>query len=218
MMKLFKLKLLLVLSIALIFGCDSSEVDNKRFSSSTTKVDQNSSDAEAEKINLTSIKLKNCDQLLRTMSKLTGIDYADADIKKAYEEIKGACPTSSDLDNLSPSNISLAVKLSMEFCGKYADKINSEKLVPSLDFGKSPKDAFSSAAKKDLFLFLYNTVWNGDVRSDVPSYDTLHDSSEKLLSNLLEQAEEVADKAGATKFVVQGLCTPIMSSAPVTTL
>lgn len=203
------------LSITLI-GCNS-DVENKR--SKNPELSQNSEDAKAENavLNLTSIKLKNCDQLVRTMGKLTGISYADESIVASLKELKGACPTDENLDSISPSNISLAIKLSMEFCGKFAEKLKTDKSLSKLDFTKTPKMAFTAAAKDELFTLFYNQLWNGDVRKDVPSLEELKASSESLLADILKQSE-VDAKENATTYVVQGLCAPVLSAAPVTTL
>ena len=145
-------------SAALFMACDSG-VDNQRSRSSGAVIDQSSADAAAQ-VNLTSIKVKNCDQLLRTMSKLTGVSFTKNSLKASYEENKGACPQSESLDDLSPSNISLGIKLAMDFCGAYAEKLMAEKKPASLDYSKGPKEAFTSQAKSDLFnYFITNFEW-----------------------------------------------------------
>ena len=178
----------------------------------------NSEDAKAIALtDLTSIKVKNCDQLLRTMSKVTGVDFNDDGLKASFEEMRGACPGSESLDDLSPSNISIGIKLAMDFCGAYAMKLEKEKRPASLDYGKTPNVAFSEKAKNDLYKLFYNELWNGDVRGEITSLGEVKQSSNKLLKELLAD-DGVKSKEDGTKYVVQGLCIPMLSAAPVTTL
>lgn len=213
-------KIVIISGLLALAGCNTESSDNIRSKKTKFNKKQDSADAMTKEeafLNLTSIKLKNCDQLLRTMAKLTGVDFNSPKVKTAYKELKGGCPGAEDLDSLSPSNIGVAVKLSVEFCGLYSEKLMTSKKISSLDFSKTPGEAFTSAAKEQLFKDFYNTLWNGDVRSDIPSYESLKKASEKTLSELLSE-DELKNKDGATKFVVQGLCAPVLSAAPVTTL
>jgi hypothetical protein len=197
-------------------ACDSGPTNLR--SGNAVSQTQNSSNVEAIALtDLTSIKVKNCDQLLRTMSKVTGVDFNDPSIKASFDEIKGACPGSESLDDLSPSNISIGIKLAMDFCGAYADKLAKEKRPSSLNFGQSPETAFSSNAKKDLYKLFYSELWNGDVRGEIPTLSEVTQSSDALLKELLED-NDVKGKEGGTKYVVQGLCVPMLSAAPITTL
>lgn len=203
------------LSLALIssFACNS---DSRNLS--PTKVETNSIEANPAAFkDLTGLKLKNCDQLLRTMSKVTEVDFNTPKIKSSFEEMKGACPSSEKLDDLSPSNITVAVKLSMDFCGAYASKLEKAKVPKSLDYSKAPGEAFSNKAKDDLYTLFYNQLWNGDVRAGIPTFEEVKISSNDLLDDLFKDSS-VKDSPMATKYIVQALCIPMLSSAPITTL
>ena len=221
-------------ALAFTFACDSG-LDNQRFGSSAKKSSEDKdgrsgnleaetasaetvAEQKSEAINLTSLKLKDCDKLKTTMSKLTGVKATAPKIAALFPDGKATgCPGESKaLDAISPAYISLTIKLSTEYCGLFTEKIMSGNLIPSLNFASTPRDAFASdAVKQDIATFFYNNIWNGDVRSDVPDIKFLEDESNKLIEEILTE-DTVATKADGTKFVLQGVCTQIMAAAPVT--
>lgn len=210
--------LLSIFAILVVFSCNTKTYKGSERRAETKK---NKSNAEAKKVglvqnNLTSIKLKNCDQIMRTLSKLTGVSFLSPSIQLAYDELKGSCPSQSDLDSLSPANIGLYIKLAVEFCGLYAVKLRDGSVLKNLDFSKTPSKAFTAGAKKELYQHFYDKFWYGGIRTDIPSFDSLEEQIDTTLKDIL--AVDVEDKPDATRFVVQGLCVPVLSGTPVTTL
>ena len=151
------------------------------------------------------------------MSKVTGVDFNEDKIKSSFEEMKGACPGSERLDDLSPSNITLSVKLSMDFCEAYASNLEKAKEPKTLDYSKAPGEAFTKNVADDLYTHFYNQLWNGDVRGGIPPLAEVKTSLNNLLTEIMED-DAVKESPAATKYVVQALCIPMLSAAPITTL
>ena len=75
-----RFKIAAFLALIVPVACDSGTTNLS--GSSVASVDNNSGDAKAIALtDLTSIKVKNCDQLFRTMSKVTGVDFNDDGLK-----------------------------------------------------------------------------------------------------------------------------------------
>lgn len=223
------IKTALCFSLFLAFGCDSSS-ENLR-TAPNIKTNQNSKveeakaetkpedvkQAEQERINLTSIKLKNCDQLRRTMSMLTGVSMTNAKVVQSYNEIKGSCPTSENLDSLSPANLSLIHNLALTYCGEYSEFLVNSSELASLFQQKNPTDAFTSDTKVKLIDFFYAKLWSGEIRSDIPAKETVSTKLDELLKDIMSDTA-ISNNVTATKYILQGLCAPMLSASPVTTL
>jgi len=160
------------------------------------------------------IYIKNCEQVLRTMERLTGVSRNDARVQKVYTDIQGSCPMNSSPDNFDAPQIIAYQKLALEFCDGYVRDVILKGGVKELNANNPPATALSQAALDGLYQDFYSRLWMGP-RIGIPSLESLKSRVEPLISDLKSGAPATAP---ATQAIIQGACGAVLSSSTVITL
>ncbi len=214
--------LALIALTSIAFSCSAGNVKKrtKPHHDNASNLETNSEEQDAsDPFKLVATKVKNCDRFLSTLSKLTGVKLSQAkhmDLRNKINSIKSGCPSSMQVAKLSSNNILFFQKTSLEFCAAYVDRILEEKIiVEGFDYTKKFSQAFSDDASKAIITYYYNELWYGDVRTDIPSLESIEPQIHELITDVKE-VEEIPDTVVTTKSVMIGMCVPFLSSSPVT--
>lgn len=212
---MMKLKLINILLVLLFWGCHKSS-SNLR-SVNRPGITKENDASKTENISLAPnrrIYMKNCDQIVRTMAKLTGVSSQDPSVQNIISETKGACPASSDPEAFDAPQIVAYQKLALEFCGGYVREIVLKDKLDGLNAKLPPNEALTPSATNALYSDFYTRLWMGP-RAGIPSSEALKASLDPLIEELKRSA---GNTAAATQSIIQGSCAAVLSSSPVISL
>ena len=87
--------------------------------------------------------------------------------------------------------------------------------MKGFDYTKKFSQAFSDDTSKALITYYYNELWYGDMRTDIPSLESIESQIEEIIV-AVKELPQLPDTATTTKSVMIGMCVPFLSSSPVT--
>lgn len=171
---------------------------------------------------LVSEGIKSHEQILNTMSEITGVSITNGSVKSVYDQVVTSLPTDNDVKVFLPPHQLAITKLAAEFCKVLVDtsSIPAGKPValrsiiwPTLNFNGVPSASLAMASRDVLIDEVIEVFWGGIVTSEEKSLatDDLHQLIDDLLLN-------EANTATTTRNVVKGVCTTVLASAHVTLL
>jgi hypothetical protein len=207
------IKFILLLSFCLL-GCDPGKKEFKRTLSKKTTASQDATPGTAGPVSLTSpavLSIKNCDQILRAMEKLTGVSRLAPEIKAVFLKVEGSCPLESKPDSFDAAQMVAVNNLALEFCGLYVDQVAAKGSIKDLDLNKIPEQAFTAAGLDSLYQTFYTQFWLGP-RGGIPPFENMKKELDSLVAELIKTDKKTAI---ATKAIAQGLCSAVLGAAPV---
>lgn len=207
------LKLILLISMVLL-GCDPGNKEIKRTLSKKSQASQNQAPGTAAPVSLTSsavLSIKNCDQILRAMEKLTGVSRLAPEIKAVFLKVEGSCPIEGKPDSFDAAQMVAVNNIALEFCGLYVDQVAAKGSIKDLDLNKIPEQAFTAPALASLYQTFYSQFWLGP-RSGIPPFENMKKELDSLVAELIKTDKKTAI---ATKAIAQGLCSAVLGAAPV---
>lgn len=212
---MMKLKLINICLLLVFISCQKNSSNMRSGNRPGISKDQDS--AKGENLSLAPnrrIYMKNCEQVIRTMAKLTGVSAQDPSVQNIISETKGACPMGSDPEVFDAPQIVAYQKLALEFCGGYIREIILKDKLPDLNAKLPPSQALTPNAINALYSDFYSRLWMGP-RAGIPSSEALKASLDPLIEDLKRSAGQTA---AATQSIIQGSCAAVLSSAPVISL
>jgi len=201
-------KSLIFISIFLL-GCDPGTKEIRR--SKAQKKTLAELQASASLTSSAVLSIKNCEQILRAMEKITGVSRLSGDVNKVYLNVEGSCPQDSKPDSFDAAQMVAVNKIALEFCGVYVDQAAAKGSIKDLDLNKSPELAFTDTALASLYQTFYSQFWMGP-RQGIPPFENM----KKELDSLVNELRKTGNKTpAATKAITQGLCAAVLGAAPV---
>lgn len=172
---------------------------------------------EGQEINaaLVSEGIKSHEQILNTMSTLTGVSVTNNNVRTVYNQVATTLPTDNDIKVFLPPHQLAVTRLAAEFCQAMVESTTLRVVVwPNFPFTALPATALSAANTDELIENVIDAFW-GDI---VPAAEKSDAKAE--LEQLVEdlQVGESTATATTTRNVVKGVCTAVLSSAHVTLL
>lgn len=159
--------------------------------------------------------VKSFEQILHTMSTLTGVPVSHSNIKSTYAQVVESLPTDNNAKTFITSHQVAVTKLAAEFCHVLTDNAAlREQIWPGFNFGLALRNgAFTAENQRFIILSAIDAFWIIATESE----------KEKALEELLPLFEsliegEATNSTTVTRNVTKGVCTAILSSAHVTLL
>ncbi len=166
--------------------------------------------------------MKSHEQLLGTMSELTGVSVMNTAVRGVYNQVATTLPTDNDIKVFLPSHQLAITKLAAEYCKVLVDTTTiptgrqvtlRAEIWPTINFGGTPAQALGQASRDILIDEVIEAFWGGMISPQ--DKDLAVDELNQLIQDLL--AGE-ALTAATTRNVIKGVCTAVLSSAHVTLL
>lgn len=156
------------------------------------------------------VGVKNYEQILMTMSQLTGVSIEDREIKSTYAAVKDQLPTSNSIKSFQSANQVAIVKLAAEFCNELVDSASLRANIwPELDFGRAPSSELDSEGRAYLINEAIDHFW---MLSEQEFSTKLAAQSElnSLITDLL--VGENQSSSTVTREVAKGICISTLGS------
>lgn len=172
---------------------------------------------EGQVINQTQVQtgIKSYEQILHTMSALTGVDAFNGTIQTVYRQVETTLPTDNDVKTFLPPHQLAITKLAAEFCHVLVENATlRDQIWTGLNFGALPATGLSMQNRDFIIDKSIERFW-GDVVSTEEralAEDELHQLIEDLL------VSENTGTSATTRNIIKAVCTSALSSAHVTLL
>ncbi len=174
-----------------------------------------------EVINATQVTtgVKNHEQLLYTMSALTGVPSTNAAVLATYNQVASSLPTSTDVKALLAPNQVAIVKLAAEFCNQLVssqpmrDAIwNSQNYGTMLNLSTVTVSSLKTTNNMNYLIEgVAKAFW-----SDMVPLSELQMSEDDLKVLISDLSVGVTDNNAEALKIVKGVCTSALSSGYVT--
>lgn len=159
--------------------------------------------------------LKGFEQILVTMSSITGVDQNNNSIQSLYRNISAQLPTDNSIKSFTASTQVAILKLASEYCNTATRSTTlRSNLWPSTNFGQRPADAYNSQRRE---VFIAESL-----ESFLPQYEEndvefleYGQEMEALIVDLMNTSENTTT---ATRNIAFGICTTLLSSLEVSSL
>jgi hypothetical protein len=212
------MKLLFVALLA-VYGCSGDSKSKKRDLANKGPVSEEQKNAGAQPAapepSIFRLAIKNCDQLLRTMERMTGTSRLVAPVSTVYDNVKGSCPTDQSPDSFDGSQIVAINKLAMAFCSGYVTTVVKAGQITGLDLTKAPKIGITDAGLDNLYSDFFTRFYYGP-RAGVPDVAKIKATIDGTLKEVRDAATTPATVV-ASEAIIQAACGSVLSSAPVIT-
>lgn len=227
-MKLITLALL-VLLVGVFTQCvptNTNQIGGNSSSNSYTPPPFGNEDLdEGQTINVTQVSegIKSHEQILNSMSALTGVSIMNTSVKAVYDQVATSLPTDNDLKVFLPPHQLAITKLAAEFCKVLVETTTVPKdrrvplraiIWPTINFNGTPAVSLSMANRDLIIENVTEAFWGGIITIDEKSLSEME--LHQLIEDLLEG--ENLTQASTTRNVIKGVCTAVLSSAHVTLL
>lgn len=158
--------------------------------------------------------IKNYEQLMMTMSSLTGVQLAnDVGVRNIYNDLKSSLPTDNDIKVYSPTHQVAITRMAAEFCNSLiVNQTLRANVYPNFNFSMRPTD-MNQGVRDYLIETTISHFW-GDVVSDKEK-DAAHAEMDRMIDELLVGER---NNSGATQSITKAVCTMALASAHVTLL
>jgi len=203
-----------------VYGCSGDSHSKKRALQvkgpvSVEQKPSSGADQVAEEAPIFRLAIKNCDQLLRTMERITGASRLQPPVSTVYDSVKGSCPTDPSPDSFDGSQIVAVNKLATAFCAGYVTNVIKKGLVTGIDVTQPPKVGVTDAGLDNLYTDFFKRFYLGP-RSGIPDVAKIKASIDGTLKEVRDAASTPASAKGS-EALVQAACSTVLSSAPVIT-
>ncbi len=178
---------------------------------------------EGQTINVTQVSegIKSHEQILNSMSALTGVSIMNSSVKTVYDQVATSLPTDNDLKVFLPPHQLAITKLAAEFCKVLVEtstvtinrRIPLRAIIwPTINFNSTPAVSLSMSNRDIIIENVMEVFWGGIISVDEKSMAEIE--LHQLIEDLLEG--ENLTQASTTRNVIKGVCTAVLSSAHVT--
>ncbi|MBA2404556.1 MAG: hypothetical protein H0V66_07285 [Bdellovibrionales bacterium] len=166
--------------------------------------------------------IKSHEQILHTMSALTGVPATNASVKNVYDQVATTLPTDNDIKVFLPPHQLAITKLAAEFCKVLVDTTAvplgkpvtpRAAIWPGFNFGALHAVALDPAGRDTMIEQTIEAFWGGMSTPAETSAAIMEFN--QLIDDLLVNEP---NSTNTTRNVVKGVCTSALSSAYVTLL
>lgn len=159
------------------------------------------------------VGVKNYEQLLKTYSHLTGVSATDSNIVRVYNEVQSSLPTENDVKVFAASHQVAITKLAAEFCNRLVENSTFRSAIwPNFPFTTIAGTALTPANRAFILQKAIERFWV------VASEDDVREAEEEILPLIDVLLLSETNDQIATRAVVKGVCTMVLSSSHVTLL
>lgn len=190
--------------------------DSEKTESSTIITKSDGPKDEGQIINEAQVEvgMKSHEQLLHTMSTLTGVPVTNTSIQSVYNQVATTLPTDNDVKVFLPPHQLAITKLAAEFCHVLVENTTLRtQLWPGFNFGAASATAFSSAGRDLIIENTLNVFW-GEAVSDEEKLMAADELQLLIDDSLMGEQSSTT----TTRNIVKAVCTSALSSAHVSLL
>ena len=215
---------LLMLGLLVLTACNGGEKVRKRGTAASGSASNQtasgsgpgSAGPEADSGFSANLTVKNCDQILRTMEKVTGHSRLSANVQTMYMKVKGSCPTETAVDALDGSKITAINNIAFEFCQGYVDGVIKKGGVAGIDVSKAPLVGITDEGLDALYSDFYSRFYLGP-RSGIPPLESIKKTVDPVIKDIRASVGATTATGVASEAIIRGACGIVLSSAPVIT-
>lgn len=161
------------------------------------------------------VGLKDFEQIYMSMSVLTGIDVSNEfGIRNLFEELNTQLPTDNSVKNFMTSHQIAILKLAGEFCHRTFNSANYyNAFFNNFNIAQTPNQALSNQEGKELMVNEFiDKFWGVNVQPD----DVENNARVEMVAMLDDLlVGENMNSSITTRKIAKGVCTAMLSSAPV---
>lgn len=201
-------------------GKNKSKTSSEQTSSNTptaseTSVPETIEDMNVENPNVivaqtVDVGVKNYEQILSTMSELTGVSATDSQIVRTYNDVKDQLPTENSIKSFQSSNQVAILKLAAEFCNKLVDSSTLRSNIwPSFNFNRSPSSELDAEGRSYLIEKVIDHFWmlsEEEFAIKISAQNELN----SLINDLL--VGENQNSSSVTREIGKGVCISTLAS------
>jgi hypothetical protein len=160
--------------------------------------------------------IRDFDQINDTMSRITGVDRATANVAATFAELTQQLPGSQDASTFVSSHQVAIAKLALEYCDAMVENTTLRNaFFGAFPFGTAAGTVFADPANR---LALNNTLYDkmlGTNLGSQPAVADVHMRVNALVDTLVAGCTPATCDAERTETVVKATCAAVLSSAPV---
>ncbi len=161
------------------------------------------------------VGVKNFEQVLETMSVLTGVDANTNAINNTYEDLKTQLPTNNDIKTFLPAHQVAVTKLAAEYCDELVDDNNLRGSIwPGFNFGGTPTNSLNPNGRATIINQAIDKFWGLGTVSGADKNAAIVEL-QILMADLIVGE---ANNSATTRTVVKGVCIATLATARVTLL
>lgn len=166
---------------------------------------------------VTDVGFKDFEQIYITFQILTGVDISnEGTLRSVYADLQSQLPVTNNVKSFSTAHQIAIIKLASEFCHTVFNKTQYyNSFFNNFNIGQTAADAYSQAGKYSITQEFINKFWGESVQP-FSVEQTAKQEMGPLIDDLLVGTN--MNSTTTTRTVAKGVCTSILSSAPVTTL
>lgn len=159
-----------------------------------------------------SVGIKNFEEILVTMSSITGVDQNNTNIQRLYNQVKNLLPSDNEIKSFGGASQVAIMKLAAEYCNEVRKSNSlSSALWPNVNFAQTAATAFTTA-NKDLFI-------ENSLKNFLPHLDEGSEIYNDYAAEILAVSDEIlatsTNNNTTTKNVAFGACSILLSSLEV---
>lgn len=159
--------------------------------------------------------LKGFEQILVTMSSITGVDQNNNNVQRIYRDINSQLPTDNSIKSFTASAQVAILKLASEYCNEVTRNSGLRSgLWPSTNFNQRPADAYNMQ-RREVFIEESLGSFFPQYDQNDPEFLEYGQEMEALISDLMGSLENTTT---ATRNIAFGICTTLLSSLEVSSL
>jgi hypothetical protein len=160
--------------------------------------------------------VKDFEEIYVTFQVLTGVNISnEGTLRSVYSDIETQLPFDNSIKNFGTANQIAIVKLASEFCHTVFNKsVYYNVFFNNFNIAQSSNNAFSNNGKLIMVQDMINRFWGTNVQPDGVEENARIELS-VLIDDLLVGT---SNSTTTTRTVAKGVCTSLLSSAPVTML
>lgn len=167
---------------------------------------------------VTSVGVKDFEEVYYTMSVVTGIDPRDeGGIRNLFSDLRTQLPFDASIKQYTTANQIAIIKLGSEYCHLLFSRSQYyNNFFNNFDIGQSPNQVLMNEDQKQLLITEFiNKFWGQDTQP-INVENMARTELSLLIDDLL--VGENLGSSGTTRTVAKGVCTTLIASAPLVLL
>lgn len=167
---------------------------------------------------ITSVGVKDFEEVYYTMSVVTGIDPADEEsIRNTFADLRTQLPFDSSIKQYTTANQIAVIKLGGEFCHILFSKSQYyNNFFNNFNIGQTPNQTLVNQASKDTLIDEFINKFWGQNTQPAEVENIARAELSLLIDDLL--VGENMNSSGTTRDVAKGVCSSLIASAPLVLL
>jgi hypothetical protein len=167
---------------------------------------------------ITSVGIKDFEEVYYTMSVVTGIDPADeGSIRNTYSDLRTQLPFDASIKQYTTANQIAVIKLGAEFCHILFSKSQYyNNFFNNFNIAQSPSQSIVNEASKDILITEFINKFWGQNTQPIEVENTAREELSFLIDDLL--MGENLNSSATTRDVAKGVCSSMIASAPLVLL